>query len=149
MNLPSREFGRRTCRLYAPLRIFCFAGSCQRPPKARRRCVRERSIGNRYFEFVCACLTLTIVVKTSSSALGRHSIAMRGFSATDEVAKLLLPYSGSIAWQAYKVLFRAITTIRPSHQIVWQEISAWSQMSAHGYRKQATGKEKYAAVMVR
>jgi hypothetical protein len=23
--------------------FFCFAGSCQRPPKARRRCVRERS----------------------------------------------------------------------------------------------------------
>jgi hypothetical protein len=30
--------------------------------------VFESSLGNRYFGFVWACLTLTIVVKTSSSA---------------------------------------------------------------------------------
>src|SRR5712664_2148542 len=34
-------FSRRANRRIT-LRIFCFAGSCQRPPKARRRCVRER-----------------------------------------------------------------------------------------------------------
>ena len=36
-------FSRRANRR-STLRIFCFAGSCQRPPKARRRCVRERSV---------------------------------------------------------------------------------------------------------
>src|SRR5258707_14405869 len=53
----------RAAQIVGTPRIFCFAGSCQRPPKQGDG-VFESGLGNRYFGFVWACLTLTIVVKT-------------------------------------------------------------------------------------
>jgi hypothetical protein len=50
--------------------------------------VFESGLGNRYFGFVWACLTLTIVVKTSSSAAAVWKtgiLTMRFLKAIDQV----------------------------------------------------------------
>ena len=94
---------------------------------------------------LCSCLCKKKSVEFIQRGAWPETRARRG----NEVAKpTTSTYSESIAWQAYKVLFKAITTIQPSHQIGKQEISAWSQMQHAVTERQATAR-KYAAVMVR